>query len=144
MSTAELTEEELNQLSKETLIKMIYALQGNVTELTRTVQNLTEQIMIMNQRRFGRKTEAVSELQLALDLGFNEAEYTADPDKPEPTLNEAAPKKKRPKGKRAEDISKVTNGCRNLRLTTTVYTAARAAHNFDEVVVCFSVLNAGK
>ena len=41
MSTAELTEEELNQLSKETLIKMIYALQGNVTELTRTVQNLT-------------------------------------------------------------------------------------------------------
>ena len=109
MSTVKFTEEELNQLPKETLVSMIYALQGNVTELTRTVQNLTEQIMIMNQRRFGRKTEAVSELQLALDLGFNEAEYTADPDKPEPTLNEAAPKKKRPKGKRAEDISKVTN-----------------------------------
>lgn len=110
MSTPEFTEMELNQLPKSALIKVILSLQINVKELTSSVQILTEQIKIMNQNRYGRKTETVSSLQLALDLGFNESEYTADPDQPEPTLEEAAPKKKpRPKGKRSEDIKKVTN-----------------------------------
>ena len=70
MSTPEFTEMELNQLPKSALIKVILSLQINVKELTSSVQILTEQIKIMNQNRYGRKTETVSSLQLALDLGY--------------------------------------------------------------------------
>ena len=109
MNTTEFTEQELNELSKEVLIKLFLGLQENVKELNQSVLNLTEQIKLMNQRKYGRKTETVSADQLVLDLEFNEAESLADLKEPEPSLEEAAPKKKRPKGKRAEDIRKVTN-----------------------------------
>ena len=109
MSTTEFTEQELNELPKEVLIKLFLGMQENIKELNQSVLNLTEQIKLMNQRKYGRKTETVSADQLALDLEFNEAEAIADPATPEPSLEEAAPKKKRPKGKRAEDIRKVTD-----------------------------------
>ena len=109
MNTTEFTEQELNELPKEVLIKLFLGMQENIKELNQSVLNLTEQIKLMNQRKYGRKTEIVSADQLALDLEFNEAEAIADPATPEPSLEEAAPKKKRPKGKRAEDIRKVTN-----------------------------------
>ena len=109
MSTNQFTEQELNNLPKSVLIKLILGLQENVIELNRSVQNLTEQIKIMNQRKYGRKTETVSALQISFDFGFNEAECLENPNEPEPSLEKAAPRKPRPKGKRAEDISKVTN-----------------------------------
>ena len=44
-----------------------------------------EQIRILNQRHFGRKTESAhSADQLQIDLGFNDAEAEQDPDVPEP------------------------------------------------------------
>ena len=104
-----LSENELNNLPKETLVAMIMGLQSSVKELNNAVQVLTEQVRIMNQHKYGRKTEEVSALQMELELGLNDAEYTADPNEPEPVLEEAAPRKKRPAGKRAEDIKKITN-----------------------------------
>lgn len=109
MGMNEFTEQELNELPKEVIIKLFLGLQENIKELNQSVLNLTEQIKLMNQRKYGRKTEAVHAEQLSLDLEFNEAEAIADPGVPEPSLEEAAPKKKRPKGKREEDIGKVTN-----------------------------------
>ncbi|MBR7075688.1 MAG: hypothetical protein IKI32_02070, partial [Lachnospiraceae bacterium] len=109
MNDVNLSEKELDQLSKKTLIEMIIGLQTSVNELTRTVCLLNEQLEIRNQRSYGRKTEQVSALQMELDLGLNEPEAQADPDITEPTLEEAAPKRKRPSGKRAEDIGKITN-----------------------------------
>ena len=56
MSTTEFTEQELNELSKEVLIKLFLGLQENVKELNQSVLNLTEQIKLMNQRKYGRKS----------------------------------------------------------------------------------------
>ena len=56
MNTTEFTEQELNELSKEVLIKLFLGLQENVKELNQSVLNLTEQIKLMNQRKYGRKS----------------------------------------------------------------------------------------
>ena len=56
MNTIEFTEQELNELSKEVLIKLFLGLQENVKELNQSVLNLTEQIKLMNQRKYGRKS----------------------------------------------------------------------------------------
>lgn len=80
MNDVNLSEKELDQLSKKTLIEMIIGLQTSVNELTRTVCLLNEQLEIRNQRSYGRKTEQVSALQMELDLGLNEPEAQADPD----------------------------------------------------------------
>lgn len=108
MSDAELNEKQLKELSKDTLVDMIIGLRSSVDELSRTVSLLSEQMKLSKQRDFGRKSEAASVLQMELELGFNEAEVTADPDIEEPLLETAAPRK-RPKGKRVEDIQKITN-----------------------------------
>ena len=107
MSDVNLNEKELNELPKQTLVTIIMGLQSSVNELNSTVRILSEQLKLDNQRKYGRKTESISALQLELELGFNDAEVTSDPSAPEPTLEEAAPKK-RPPGKRAEDIKKIT------------------------------------
>lgn len=107
MSDVNLNEKELNELPKQTLVTIIMGLQSSVNELNSTVRILSEQLKLDNQRKYGRKTESISALQLELELGFNDAEVTSDPSAPEPTLEEVAPKK-RPAGKRAEDIKKIT------------------------------------
>lgn len=104
-----LSKKDLNNMPKEALVAMIMGLQSSVNELNKMVQVLSEQLKVMNSRNYGRKSEQVSALQMELELGFNDTEVTADPGEPEPVLEEAAPKKKRPVGKRAEDIKKVTN-----------------------------------
>ena len=109
MSMEKLSEKDLEKMPKNVLISMIMGLQTSVNELNRTVSVLSEQIRVMNQRSYGRKSEQVSALQMELELGFNEAEKTEDPSAEEPSLEEAAPKRKRPAGKRQEDIKKITN-----------------------------------
>ena len=108
MSDVRFNKKDLENTPKEVLITLIMSLQSSVDELNRTVRILNEQIQIMNQRSYGRKSEQVSGLQMELDLGFNEIEAVADPNEEEPLLEKAAPKK-RPKGKRAADIKKITN-----------------------------------
>lgn len=109
MSIPNLSENDLKKMPKDVLVSMIIGLQSSIDELNRTVSILSEQIKVMNQRSYGRKSEKVSVIQLELELGLNEAEATADPGEQEPSLEEAAPRKKRPAGKREEDIKKITN-----------------------------------
>lgn len=109
MNDTVLTENELNELPKDTLIKLVVGLQSSVSELNRTVSILSEQIKVMNQRTYGRSTESSSLIYMPqLELGINEPEATADDREPEPSLETAAPGR-RPKGKRAEEIRKITN-----------------------------------
>ena len=52
-----LSQEQLNNLSKEELVAETLKLQDQYIDLSQKVDFLTEQIMLMNQRQFGRKTE---------------------------------------------------------------------------------------
>ena len=52
-----LSEEQLNNLSKEELVAQAMELQDQYINLSQRVDYLTEQVMLMNQRQFGRKTE---------------------------------------------------------------------------------------
>ena len=69
---ARLTDKQLNDLSKEALVIIVSSLQSQLASVqaqldsanamladnTRQVELLTEQIRIMNQRHFGRKSDA--------------------------------------------------------------------------------------
>lgn len=109
MEKIEFTEEILKHMSQEALIQLILALQQNINQLNKNVEILSEQIRIMNQRNYGRRTEKVSELfELQhLDLIFNEAEHTTDETVKEPTV-ENLPKKKE-KGHKENSLKKITN-----------------------------------
>ena len=54
-----LSEEQLNNLSKEELVAQAMELQDQYINLSQRVDYLTEQVMLMNQRQFGRKTEKI-------------------------------------------------------------------------------------
>ena len=73
MADTYFTEEQLKSLPVDTLVTITMTLQNNVIDLKRSVDQLTEQIRIMNQRMYGRKTEKESLLykQEQLDLAFN-------------------------------------------------------------------------
>ena len=89
----QLSDEQLNNLGKETLVVIVSSLQDQLLALqdhanaqlsdnNRQIELLTEQIRLMNQRFFGRKSEsAVSEVdgQLSLFDSFNEVEYLKHP-----------------------------------------------------------------
>ena len=109
MEMKKLSEEEVESLPKDIIIKLFMSMQSSVESLEATIKLLSEQIKIMNQRSFGRSTEKQSSgIFEQLELGFNEPEVLFDLLQPEPTLEEAAPRKKA-KGKRASDIQKITN-----------------------------------
>lgn len=59
-----LSEEQLNNLSKEELVAQAMELQDQYINLSQRVDYLTEQVMLMNQRQFGRKTEKIQALFL--------------------------------------------------------------------------------
>ena len=86
------SDEQLNNLNKEALIILVSSLQEQLDSVqsqldranvmlsdnNRQIELLTEQIRIMNQRHFGRKSESsLNEIdgQLSLFDGFNEAEF---------------------------------------------------------------------
>lgn len=127
MNSTEWSEESLKNMPSEFLCTLILNMQKSIDRLTEQNQqlqnsydkmchqydNLLEEIALMNQHRFGRKTETASTLfhQEQLDLGFNEVEAAADPNESEPTIDDVAPqaKKKKRKGKRADDMLKITD-----------------------------------
>ena len=131
MNSTEWSEESLKNMPSEFLCTLILNMQKSIDRLTEQNQqlqnsydkmchqydNLLEEIALMNQHRFGRKTETASTLfhQEQLDLGFNEVEAAADPNESEPTIDDVAPqaKKKKRKGKRADDMLKITNFLKN-------------------------------
>lgn len=80
-------EEKLNTFSKETLIQLFLAQQKQLSEIDKKLQLVLEQLAVMNQNRYGRKTEqmpvpqqmAFAEVNGELVM-FNEAEALASLD----------------------------------------------------------------
>ena len=121
----QLSDEQLNQLGKEALVVIVSSLQDQLLALqsqldqanaqlsdnNRQIELLTEQIRIMNQRFFGRKSEAaVSEVdgQLSLFDSFNEAEYLKQDSLKEPEITEVvipSYHRKKAVGKRDADLA---------------------------------------
>lgn len=88
MDFTKLTPEQLNKMDKQVLITIIGSLQGQLNAISSQLNFLTEQIALMNQRQFGRKTERAEEYdQLSLFEVFNEPEVLSD-DSPEPEVSE--------------------------------------------------------
>ena len=98
------TEEKLNTFSKETLIQLFLTQQEQLSEIDGKLQLVLEQLAVMNQNRFGRKTEqmpvpeqlAFTDVDGELVL-FNEAEVLAalDEREKETTVKKRPVKKKR-------------------------------------------------
>ena len=121
---ADLFPEQLNTLSKETLIFMVTSLKTQLDSLqvqldaantmladnNRQIELLTEQIRLMNQRQFGRKSERNCDMidgQFTLFDAFNEADFLAKPDAAEPDITEvviSSYKRSKSKGKREADL----------------------------------------
>lgn len=88
MSFVDLTPEQLDKMDKNVLITIIGSLQGQLKAISSQLDFLTEQIAIMNQRTFGRKTEQMDQMhQLSLFEVFNEPEFLSD-NSPEPEVTE--------------------------------------------------------
>ena len=119
----QLSEEQLNNLGKDALVIIASSLQDQLiavqkqletanTQLadqSRQLEIFAEQLRIMNQRQFGKRSEAVSEIdgQLSLFDTFNEVEATQDPSAPEPEITEviiSSYKRSKRKGKREADL----------------------------------------
>lgn len=120
----QLSEEQLNNLGKDALVIIVSSLQDQLLSLQQQLQDansrfsdnnrqielLTEQIRLMNQRQFGRKTEAaLSDMdgQLTLFDSFNEAEFLKKEDAPEPAVEKviiSSYRRSRSKGKRDADL----------------------------------------
>ena len=78
----------MNKIDKHVLITIIGSLQSQLNAISSQLNFLTEQIALMNQRSFGRKTEQLDEMQrLNLFEIFNEPEALSD-DSNEPEITE--------------------------------------------------------
>ena len=101
----QLSSDQLHSLNKEALVIIVASLQDQLVSMqsqldsanallqdnNRQIELLTEQIRIMNQRQYGRKSESGLtdvEGQISLFDGFNEAEFLTSPDAPEPEVSE--------------------------------------------------------
>ena len=74
-----LTPEQLNKMDKQVLITIIGSLQSQLNTISSQLNFLTEQIALMNQRSFGRKTEKAEDLgQLTIYDYLNEPEALCD------------------------------------------------------------------
>lgn len=123
------SEKELNSISKAELVELCMLLQDSVSksekaladmskqvnDMTNSVEKLTEQLALMNQRMYGRSSEKLSNIkydgQLTLsdlyDSAFNEAEaLTSTLYVPEPDFEKVVVKEhtRKQKGKRESDL----------------------------------------
>ena len=107
------TEEQLNSLDRETLIRLFLSQQGQLENIDHTLQLVLEQMADLKRHRFGRSSEKhETEDQLSFMevdgkiVFFNEAEAVAaeenTQEEPE-SVSRRKPKKKQ--GKREEDLS---------------------------------------
>lgn len=101
-----LSREQLNTLPKDTLVEMVLSLSNQIKELNKKMDLMLEQMAIMNNARFGRKTEKIAVLDEQLSF-FNEIEACADESHPEEDVTVIVPSYKRKKsaGKRNDDLS---------------------------------------
>ena len=120
-----LSEEQLNNLDKEALVILFSSLQDqlvyvqkqldtaneHLSDNNKQIELLTEQIRILNQRHFGRKSESAltsDEGQMTIFDFFNEAEYLVKQDLNEPEITEVVVssyrRSNKTKGKREADL----------------------------------------
>lgn len=120
----QLSDEQLKALNKDALIVIVSSLQDQLESVqsqldaansmlsdnNRQIELLTEQIRLMNQRHFGKKSEAALDSvdgQLSLFDTFNEAEFLMKPELPEPEITEviiSSYKRSKTNGKREADL----------------------------------------
>lgn len=120
----QLTNEQLNSLNREALIIIVSALQDQLSSLqnqldtanaqlsdnNRQIELLTDQIRLMNQRHFGKHSEAgLNDVdgQLSFFDSFNEADALKDSSIKEPEITEiiiSSYKRSKTKGKRDKDL----------------------------------------
>ena len=82
----------------------VSALKSQLADARATIDSMIEQIKLSAQHRFGSSSEKVIPEQLPL---FNEVEAAAEPDAPEPEVDDVLPKKPRRRGgKTTIDFSK--------------------------------------
>lgn len=116
------TEEQLNKVDKSMLVQMFLHQQEQLEQLNDKLKSLDdkmqammEQIVLANKNRFGRSSEKMENTQqicfVEVDgnlVFFNEAEAVCDLDAPEPETLEVTPeRKKKAKGKKAQDMSEL-------------------------------------
>ena len=119
-----LSEEQLNSLGKEALVILISSLQDQLASMqeqlntanahladnNRQIEFLTEQIRILNQRQFGRKSEkslSSDDGQMTIFDFFNSAEYLVKEDLKEPEITEvviSSYRRSKTKGRREADL----------------------------------------
>lgn len=96
-----LSEDQLNNLSKEELVNMFLLMQENMSILQ-------ERLAVMNENTFGRKTEKLSSINPDQICFFNEYEAVSDGteyDDEEPETEEITYSRKKQRGKRETDLS---------------------------------------
>lgn len=116
------TDEQLNTLDRQALVIIVSALKDQIESMqkqldayqtsladnNRQIELLTEQLRLMNQRQFGRKSETAQiDGQLSFFDAFNEAEASLSPDAPEPEITEvivSSFKRSKTKGQRDIDL----------------------------------------
>ena len=95
----QLSSSELNSLSKADLAAMVLQMQQQIN-------TLNEKIAIMNARHFGRSTEKLNTLPGQMSV-FNEAEAAAAEAIAEPAIEQVVVRRKKQKGQRKEDLSRL-------------------------------------
>ena len=121
----DLKKEYLMNLDKQTLVTMLMmatssnqSLQKTVDQLNQSVSLLTEEVALLRQNRFGRRSEKklapadgqyvfiFNETEVTIDL-YREDTGTSDPEKEESETEEIHYKRKKRTGKRKEDLSRI-------------------------------------
>ena len=115
------TEEQLNRMSREDILSLVKMMQDHYQKQETRIQILEEKtkeleflnamlsdrLTLAQRKRFGASSEKYADGYTQLNL-FNEAEQEADPNAPEPDLEEVHPssyKRKKHSGKKEEDLS---------------------------------------
>ena len=115
------TEEQLNRMSREDILSLVKMMQDHYQKQETRIQLLEEKtkeleflnamlsdrLTLAQRKRFGASSEKYADGYTQLNL-FNEAEQEADPNAPEPDLEEVHPssyKRKKRSGKKEEDLS---------------------------------------
>ena len=122
------TEEQLNRMSRDDMLSLVKIMQGHYQKQKETLEKqetriqlleektkeleflnamLSDRLTLAQRKRFGASSEKYADGYTQLNL-FNEAEQEADPNSPEPDLEEVHPssyKRKKRSGKKEEDLS---------------------------------------
>ncbi len=126
----QLSSSELNSMSKEEMAAMIMQMQQlheqlqqqqkqmeqQQKQMEQQIHTLNEKIAIMNARHFGRSTEKLETLPGQMNI-FNETEVAAAEAIAEPAIEQVVVRRKKKKGQRKEDLSRLPKRIENHELT---------------------------